>query len=322
MFRLLSTTSRIALVVVAACAALPSSGALAAEVTIVNGQTQTTNQSVTDSDHLTIENGGAITGSVVWTGTSPGALIDNYGTLGSDAGTSAFSTSSLSTSTPKITINNYSTGETQVAGEIVYGATGKPLAQYLSEKIWATYGMEAEANWWLDSPDGVEIGGSGISATLRDYGRFGLFIMNDGIANGQRVLPEGWVAEAGSPKTLSTGAALNYGYLWWMSGGQSAADGAFYAYKQTVLIGIEEVENAVVALQTAQAREREFTIALDAANNSAILSRSDLEDRIYGWGEEVESNAIEFLIHSLRKKLGTDTIRNVRGAGWMVTKRD
>ncbi len=55
---------------------------------------------------------------------------------------------------------------------------------------------------------------------------------------------------------------------------QAAADGAFYGYKQTVLIGIEEVENAVVALQTAQAREREFTIALDAANNSAILSRS------------------------------------------------
>lgn len=52
----------------------------------------------------------------------------------------------------------------------------------------------------------------------------------------------------------------------------------------------------------------------------AILSRSDLEDRIYGWGEEVESNAVEFLIHALRRKLGRDTIRNVRGAGWMVAK--
>lgn len=52
----------------------------------------------------------------------------------------------------------------------------------------------------------------------------------------------------------------------------------------------------------------------------AILSRSDLEERIYGWGDEVESNAVEFLIHSLRKKLGTDTIKNVRGAGWMVAR--
>lgn len=52
----------------------------------------------------------------------------------------------------------------------------------------------------------------------------------------------------------------------------------------------------------------------------AILSRSDLEDRIYGWGQEVESNAVEFLIHSLRRKLGSDTIKNVRGAGWLVSK--
>jgi two-component system OmpR family response regulator len=52
----------------------------------------------------------------------------------------------------------------------------------------------------------------------------------------------------------------------------------------------------------------------------AILSRSDLEDRIYGWGEEVESNAVEFLIHALRKKLGSAAIKNVRGVGWMVSK--
>jgi two-component system, OmpR family, response regulator len=52
----------------------------------------------------------------------------------------------------------------------------------------------------------------------------------------------------------------------------------------------------------------------------AILSRSELEDRIYGWNEEVESNAVEFLIHSLRRKLGSDTITNVRGVGWMVSK--
>lgn len=52
----------------------------------------------------------------------------------------------------------------------------------------------------------------------------------------------------------------------------------------------------------------------------AILSRADLERRIYGWNEEVESNAVEFLIHSLRKKLGSDAIRNVRGVGWMVAR--
>jgi CubicO group peptidase (beta-lactamase class C family) len=137
--------------------------------------------------------------------------------------------SKLPRAAPPGSVNNYSTGETQVAGEIVYNAVKKPLAQYLSEKIWAKLGMEAQANWWLDSPNGVEIAGSGISATLRDYGRFGLFIMNDGVIDGQQVLPPGWVAEAGSPKVLTTGVQVNYGYLWWIPGGQSAVDGAFLA---------------------------------------------------------------------------------------------
>ena len=51
-----------------------------------------------------------------------------------------------------------------------------------------------------------------------------------------------------------------------------------------------------------------------------ILTRSELEARIYGWNEEVESNAVDFLIHSVRKKLGAGVIKNVRGAGWMVEK--
>ncbi|QRX84404.1 response regulator transcription factor [Glaciimonas sp. PAMC28666] len=54
----------------------------------------------------------------------------------------------------------------------------------------------------------------------------------------------------------------------------------------------------------------------------AILSRQELENRLYGWNEEVESNAVEFLIHSIRKKLGATSIKNVRGLGWMVSKQN
>ncbi|MBN9115057.1 response regulator transcription factor [Pandoraea sp. XJJ-1] len=72
-----------------------------------------------------------------------------------------------------------------------------------------------------------------------------------------------------------------------------------------------------------QLSNREFALLQALLTRpGAILSRSDLEDRIYGWGDEVESNAIEFLIHSLRKKLGSSIIKNVRGAGWMVLKGD
>ena len=71
----------------------------------------------------------------------------------------------------------------------------------------------------------------------------------------------------------------------------------------------------------AQLSNREFAL-LQAllVRPGAILSRSELEDRIYGWGEEVESNAVEFIIHALRRKLGSAVIKNIRGVGWMVTK--
>jgi CubicO group peptidase (beta-lactamase class C family) len=104
---------------------------------------------------------------------------------------------------------NYNTGEIQVLAEVLRAAVKRPLATYLSERIWSRVGMEADANWWLDSPDGTEIGGSGFSATLRDYGRFGLFILGGGIAAGDSILPSGWVREATTPKLA------DYGYLWW-----------------------------------------------------------------------------------------------------------
>ncbi len=129
------------------------------------------------------------------------------------------------------TVNNYSTGETQIAGEVVRGAVGKPLAQYLSEKVWQPFGMETDASWWLDSPNGHEIGGSGFSATLRDYGRFGLFFLQGGQVGDIRVLPAGWTAEAGASKKLSNGQPLDYGYMWWPTHGGTGAinDGAFSA---------------------------------------------------------------------------------------------
>jgi two-component system OmpR family response regulator len=89
--------------------------------------------------------------------------------------------------------------------------------------------------------------------------------------------------------------------------------------------GIVELDPAThearVGAATVRMTAREFAL-LQAmlVRPGAILSRSELEHRVYGWNEEVESNAIEFLIHSLRKKLGSEIIKNVRGVGWMVAK--
>ncbi|MGA0024142.1 MAG: serine hydrolase domain-containing protein [Burkholderiales bacterium] len=127
-------------------------------------------------------------------------------------------------------VNNYNTGETQVAAEILRSATGVPLADYLHERIWSRVGMEADANWWLDAPGGTEIGGSGFSATLRDYGRFGLFVLNGGRAGQETILPADWVREATTPKILQGGKPLDYGYLWWSgSSAEARRDRAFSA---------------------------------------------------------------------------------------------
>ena len=73
--------------------------------------------------------------------------------------------------------------------------------------------------------------------------------------------------------------------------------------------------------KSARLSKREYSLLQALMTRpGAILSRSELEDRIYGWGEEVESNAVEFLIHALRRKLGSQSIKNVRGVGWMVSR--
>ena len=93
-----------------------------------------------------------------------------------------------------------------------------------------------------------------------------------------------------------------------------------------------QLSNGVVSLDPATrvARRGDASVALTAREFAllhalllrpgTILTRAQLEDRLYGWNEEVESSAVDFLIHGVRKKLGADLIKNVRGAGWRVDK--
>ena len=121
----------------------------------------------------------------------------------------------------------YKTGETNLIGVLVSSATGKTVSAYLQEKIWGPFGMEHDAVWML-GPTGHEISGCCISASLRDYARFGLFIMNGGIAGDKAVLPDGWIA-AGTTKQADIGiSGRGYGYQWWTNDdGSYAAQGIF-----------------------------------------------------------------------------------------------
>lgn len=124
---------------------------------------------------------------------------------------------------------NYNTGDTYVLGCLVSAATGQTLAGYMSGKIWSRLAMEFDAFYTLESEGGQEIGGSRAGIALRDFGRFGVLLLRNGIIGDDALLPPDWVETAGSiafaldPGTNSYGA-IGYGYGWWID-----PDGAMVA---------------------------------------------------------------------------------------------
>jgi CubicO group peptidase (beta-lactamase class C family) len=117
----------------------------------------------------------------------------------------------------------YSTGETNLVGILLNQATKKPLTTYLSEKIWMPAGMQQQATWIL-SKTGQEISGCCIQAAARDFVRFGQFILNGAVVNGQPIVPDGWLAQATTARTGIGQPERGYGYQWW-----TYADGTFSA---------------------------------------------------------------------------------------------
>lgn len=128
---------------------------------------------------------------------------------------------------PPGTVWHYNTGETNLIGVLVSSATGKPLAQYLHEKIWQPVGMEAEATWLLGKT-GHEIAGCCLQTATRDLARFGLFVLANGRAGGRQVVPEDWFAAATRKQQDIGVPGHGYGFQWWTyDDGAVAARGIF-----------------------------------------------------------------------------------------------
>jgi CubicO group peptidase (beta-lactamase class C family) len=168
---------------------------------------------------------------------------------------------SLPRAQPQGTVFNYSTVESSVLGAVVAAATGRTLADYCAETIWGTAGMEADGYWMLDADGGQEAGGFGVSACLRDLGRFGLLALEDGAAfSGRRVLPSDWRDLVGQPDSaptgfgrLTPGSPMGYGYHWWamphgptgIHAGAFVAAGSFGQY-----VYVHPTERVVAAVQS------------------------------------------------------------------------
>ena len=172
---------------------------------------------------------------------------------------------------------NYSTGETSIAAALVHAATGKNLADYLSEKIWTPYGMESDATWWLGSPDGLEVGGSGVSATLRDYARLGQFVLDGGKVDGKAVVPDDWFPAAGQPRDIG-GKTVGYGRMWWpvAKGEAFKNDQAFAAigiYGQYVYVN--PTRKIVIAMWGAQPKPLESNPISEYSFLEALAAKVD-----------------------------------------------
>ena len=109
---------------------------------------------------------------------------------------------------------NYNTAETNLAGEILRAAIGNNATTYLERTIWHPFGMADDATWLLGEPYGGELGGCCISATLRDYGRLGLFAKSQYLGTESERINHAFMKESVVPSRGYDG----YGYLWWLWG--------------------------------------------------------------------------------------------------------
>lgn len=174
---------------------------------------------------------------------------------------------------------NYNSGETFVLGAVLAAVTGQRLSPLTTQWIWSRAGMEADGYWMLEAPDALELAGGNFSATLRDYGRLGLFVLREGQVGSQRLLPAGWRDLAGhadtaltEPGRLPSGGGLGYGYQWWSLPNSTAfsAQGIFGQY-----LHIDPSEDLVAVVWSAwlspsdQALEDE-TYAMLAAATAAL----------------------------------------------------
>ena len=135
---------------------------------------------------------------------------------------------------------SYASAETEVLSLVLRNAIGRPLADYLSEKIWQPMGAEGDATWLIDG-GGHELGYTGINATLRDWARLGVLLANGGASDGKQIVPAAWVkamTTAEAPHLLrGTASKFNgYGYQTWLIGNTESAFALFGIRGQSIFI--------------------------------------------------------------------------------------
>jgi hypothetical protein len=146
--------------------------------------------------------------------------------------------------------------DTHVLGMVLRGATGRPVAELMSERLIGPLGLEA-APYYIADGEGVAFVLGGLNLTLRDYARFGLMVAQEGRIGGRQVVPEAWIEASTAPQAATAPGAIGYGYQWWIPDdarpGEVLARGVYGQY-----LYIDRARDVVVAVTAAN---RDFLAA-------------------------------------------------------------
>jgi len=152
---------------------------------------------------------------------------------------------------------HYASIETQLLAVAIRSATGKNLSEYLTEKLWWPMGAESDATW-INTADGLELASGNFNATLRDWGRLGVLLANDGCLNGRQIIPKEYLLGATDwhkhPKAFAPKEAtpwFGYGYQFWTFPGERRRFALLGVYGQAIYV---DPGQKLVLVHTAAAR--------------------------------------------------------------------
>ncbi len=167
----------------------------------------------------------------------------------------------------------YATSETVVLAAVLRAVTGTTLSAYLAPRLWQPMGAEADATW-IKTSDGLEVGGGSFNAVLRDYGRLGVLLANDGAVGERQVLPKDYLLEATDwrrqPAAFAPGTAtpyFGYGYQFWLYPGDVRRFALLGVYGQSIFV---DPELKLVLVITAVARNARVGGETLAAERDAL----------------------------------------------------
>jgi CubicO group peptidase (beta-lactamase class C family) len=140
---------------------------------------------------------------------------------------------------------HYASNQTVVLTVLLHAVTGTTLSEYLTPRLWQPIGAEADATW-VRTKDGTETGSGNFNAILRDYGRLGILLANDGAAGGRQIVPKDYLLDATDwhrqPDAFTPRKATSYfgyGYQFWLFPGEKRRFALLGVYGQSIFVDPE-----------------------------------------------------------------------------------